>query len=276
MSNGFFLIDKPTGVSSNQALGALRKKMGISSMGHTGTLDPFATGLLVVAAGEATKFIPYLQTEPKIYRAVLKLGAATDTLDLAGKIIQTAGVPVLEKNGVEKVAATFLGKQMQIPPMFSAKKTDGERHYDLARQGIEVERKPCAVEIFELKIQEVAGDQIHFEVSCSGGTYIRVLGADLARNLGTVGHLVELRRLANGPYHVGDASESPIPIEKMLMHLPMVEVNAVQTADLRLGRKIKPSSVQADTSIVVLKQAEIFLGVGEWREDFLWPKRLVQ
>jgi tRNA pseudouridine55 synthase len=274
--NGFLLHDKPQGFSSNQALESLRKKIGIRRMGHTGTLDPFATGLLIVAVGEASKFIPYLQTAPKLYEAVLKLGTATDTLDFTGKIIQTAHVPVLEKSMVEKKAALFLGRQMQVPPMFSAKKTEGKRHYDLARQGIEVERKPCAVEIFELQIREVAGERVHFQVSCSGGTYIRVLGAELAKALGTVGHLVELRRLTEGPYQVKEASESIIPIEKMLGHLPLVEVDAAEGADLRLGRKIKPSSAQTAPSFVVVKNAENFLGVGEWRDGFLWPKRLIQ
>lgn len=209
--NGFLLIDKPAGPTSNDILNILKKKTGIKKMGHSGTLDPFATGLLIVAVGRATKLIPLLNDEPKVYQATLKLGEATDTLDCEGKIVETKPVPPLDSPSIESVLKFFLGKTRQIPPMFSAKKIAGKKMYELARKGIEVERKPVEIEIFDIDYLGGDAPTISFRVSCSRGTYVRVLGADIAKALGTVGHLVELRRERSGSFDVSFA-KSPYDV----------------------------------------------------------------
>ncbi|MDO8519410.1 MAG: tRNA pseudouridine(55) synthase TruB [Deltaproteobacteria bacterium] len=205
MHSGFLLIDKPAGISSNQALTILKRKTGLKKMGHTGTLDPFATGLLIVGIGQATKQIPFVQDEPKVYEAELKLGEETDTLDPTGKMIRSEAVPPLTDEQIRAVAASIIGPQEQIPPMFSAKQIDGQRLYELARAGKTVERKPVKINIYDIKVKEIISPFVRFEVTVSGGTYVRVLALTLAQKLGTVGHLTQLRRVKMGEYEVKNA-----------------------------------------------------------------------
>ncbi|MBI2340449.1 MAG: tRNA pseudouridine(55) synthase TruB [Deltaproteobacteria bacterium] len=293
--NGFLLIDKPAGISSNEALNILKKKI-MGKIGHTGTLDPFATGLLVVAVGETSKIIPYLNEEPKVYEAMLKLGEATDTLDKTGRITEKKTHLPIDREAVEKVLKSFVGRQTQMPPMYSAKKKEGKKLYELARQGLEIKRQPQEIEIFELSLQippapmehsplcqrGVGGDLISFRVSCSRGTYVRVLGADLAGRLGTVGHLTELRRIQAGSFSVKDAvdpasdfdlEKNLISMESALAHLPSVDLSAVEAKRICQGQPI--TAADTEKNIVVLKSGSDFLGIGEFRGGKLWPKRLV-
>lgn len=223
--NGFLLVDKPAGYTSNDILNILKKRLGFKKMGHTGTLDPFATGLLLVGLGSALKQIPHLNEEPKIYSATLKLGEKTDTMDLTGRIIETAAIPSLSETEIRDKLSPLIGPQEQIPPMYSAKKIGGKKLYELARQGISVPRKPVPITIYNLEflpdmgsltpghgepvepLNPVSGPSnlLLFRVSCSRGTYVRVLGETIAEHLGTVGHLTSLRRLSAGAFSVTDA-----------------------------------------------------------------------
>lgn len=203
--DGFLLVDKPAGISSNQALNLLKRKTGLKKMGHTGTLDPFATGLLIVGIGKATKQIPQVQDEPKVYEGELKLGEETDTLDPTGKVVAVGAIHEWPHPQILQVAKELIGPQEQIPPMFSAKQINGQRLYDLARAGKTVERKPVKITVHDFQIQNFNPPFIRFETIVSGGTYVRVLAATLAEKLGTVGHLTQLRRLAMGNFNVGKA-----------------------------------------------------------------------
>ncbi len=204
--NGILLLDKPKGLSSQQALSRVKYLFNAKKAGHTGTLDPMATGLLPLTFGVATRISGLLLEGDKRYFARVKLGEATDTLDAEGEVIATSPVPpTLTLEGLQQAAQTFTGQISQIPPMASALKHNGQRLYDLARQGIEVERKARDITIYELDSLALDGDYFSFEVACSKGTYVRTLAADLCEALGTVGHLVELRRLSSGPFSIADA-----------------------------------------------------------------------
>ena len=198
MDGGLLFIDKGEGVTSRYVDNAIQRLCHIRKVGHLGTLDPFATGLLIVAVGEATKYLPFLPDEEKTYIATLRLGVATDSGDKTGTVIEEAGVPVLQKEQIEAVLRGFLGKSTQIPPMTSAIKRDGTPLYELARKGISIEREPRPVEIYGIELLSFDGKEIMFETTVSKGTYIRVLGEDIAKKLGTIGHLVSLRRTRVG------------------------------------------------------------------------------
>lgn len=203
--NGILLVDKPEGTTSAGVIRALKPTLGSQRIGHLGTLDPFASGLLPLCIGEATKVARYLLLEDKAYTGRIRLGTETDTLDRTGRPTVTAPVPVLEPADVERTAAGFVGVRRQQPPMYSALKRDGVPLYKLARQGVEVEREARPITISALTCRLVAPDRIEFAVHCSKGTYVRVLAAEVGRALGTVAHLEELRRSQVGAFSVGDA-----------------------------------------------------------------------
>jgi len=203
---GILLVDKPEGMSSAGVLRALKPRLGRTKVGHLGTLDPFASGLLPLCLGEATKVARYLLLEDKAYTGTIRLGTATDTLDRTGRCIETASVPRLDRATVDAIAARFTGRQRQVPPMYSALKRDGVPLYKLARRGIEVDRAAREIEIARLDLVLSAADAIDFDVACSKGTYVRVLAADLAAALGTVAHLEALRRTRVGAFRLEDAT----------------------------------------------------------------------
>ena len=174
-------------------------------VGHAGTLDPFAEGVLVLGTGPDTKKLTNIATAKKTYRANLNLGKATDTLDLDGKISAEAVVPELTKETIASVLASFNGTQEQIPPMYSAKHVNGQRLYKLARKNKTIERDPVMISIDQISLLDYTEPVITFEVTCSKGTYVRVLGADIAEKLGTVGHLTALTRTRVGTYNIADA-----------------------------------------------------------------------
>lgn len=208
---GLAVVDKPAGLTSNGALSRIRRELGTKRAGHTGTLDPFATGVLVVAVGRATRLIPLISGDRKRYSAVLKLGIATDTLDATGEALATKPVPLLEGAILADTARALTGRQLQQPPVYSAKKVAGVRAHDLARRGERPDLAPVEVEIFELAITSVEGeDALRLEVVCSRGTYVRSLGEAIAQRLGTVGHLSELRRTYSDGFSIDDA----VPLEE--------------------------------------------------------------
>ena len=203
--NGFLLIDKPVGPTSRKVTDQVGRFFGTKKVGHVGTLDPFASGLLIVAVNKGTKAIQFLDDSFKSYAATIKLGEKTNTGDTEGEVIESKKVPLLTQGKIEEVLNSFLGKGEQIPPMTSAIRVEGKRLYELAHKGLEVERKPRHIEIKDIKLVEYKNDLLTFEATVSKGTYIRVLGEDIAEKLGTVGHLVSLCRTSVGPYYLNDA-----------------------------------------------------------------------
>ena len=233
MVNGSLLINKEIGLTSRQEVNNVSRQLGQKKAGHIGTLDPFADGLLVVLLGSSTKIVPFLEVMDKTYKATLKLGEKTNTGDLTGEVIKTKEIPEMSKEKIMEIFRGFLGKSMQIPPIFSALKVNGQEMYKYARKGIEIERKPREIQVFSLDLISFKKDEIVFTAKVSKGTYIRTLGEDIAEKLGTVGHLTKLTRLEVGPYSLKDAKRSKevtgkdlIPISKMLSHLKTFECDA--------------------------------------------------
>lgn len=205
--SGFLLIDKPAGMTSHDVIDRLRRITGIRKIGHAGTLDPFATGLLIVAVERsATKRLGELLKLDKTYEAVAVLGATSDTQDLTGKITEIPDVTAPDENAVRKALARHTGKLLQTPPMYSAKKIKGRKLYELARKGEEVAREPVPVTIHGLTLDRYAYPELAFTVSCSSGTYIRTLAHDIGHELGTGAYLKELRRTRISGYDIKDAA----------------------------------------------------------------------
>ena len=207
--NGVIIVDKEKGKTSFDEIRDIRKKYNIKKVGHAGTLDPMATGVLIILVGEATKLSDYLMNHDKEYIATLKLGKKTDTGDSEGKIIEEKEIPNLSKENVQNVLNTFIGKSKQIPPMYSAIKVNGKKLYEFAREGKEIERQERKIEIYFLEIIKLIEDnkkiaEIEFKVNCSKGTYIRTLCEDIAEKLGTCGYMKELRRTRVGRFTLND------------------------------------------------------------------------
>ena len=231
MISGSLLIDKEKGLTSRQEVNNISHLLKEKKAGHIGTLDPFADGLLIVLLGKATKISPFLEGMDKTYKATLKLGSKTDSGDLTGNVIENKDIPSLKKEDLENVFKSFLGKQTQIPPMYSALKVNGKALYKYAREGKEIERKKREITIYELKLLSYENNEITFISKVSKGTYIRTLGEDIAEKLGTVGHLTKLTRLSIGPYSLEQAKKTKdvgesdlIPALKMLSFMKSFEV----------------------------------------------------
>lgn len=205
MNDGILLINKEAGLTSRNIDNKIGHFYGTKKVGHLGTLDPFATGLLVIGINKGTKFLQYLDDSRKTYIAELKLGSKTSTGDLDGEIIEEKEVPSLSEKQILDIFETFLGDSEQIPPMHSAIKIDGEPLYKKAHKGIEIERKPRKIHVFGLDLVSYKDGTLTFTADVSRGTYIRVLGEDIAKKLGTIGHLVSLKRTILGPFKVEDA-----------------------------------------------------------------------
>lgn len=205
--DGFLLIDKASGWTSHDVVARARSITGIKKIGHAGTLDPLATGLLVLGLGRATRLLRYIQGAPKEYEATVQFGVATDTLDAAGAVLSRDPM-AFQRGDLEAVAERFRGEIMQVPPMVSARKVEGTRLYELARSGKEIEREQRPVVIHELEILDFAPSDYPtatFRVTCGTGTYVRTLADDVARGLGGRAHLMALRRTRNGSLHAADA-----------------------------------------------------------------------
>ena len=198
-------INKHRGVSSFNIVKSIRYITKEKRVGHGGTLDPFAEGVLIVGTGKDTKKLTNITNEDKSYLATIKLGVATNTLDTYGKIIKEKEVPNLDKKIISKILLSFLGSTMQTPPMFSAKKIAGKKLYELARKNIVIKRNPVEINISKITLIDFLYDKITFDVTCSKGTYIRVLGSDIAEKLGTVGHLETLIRTRVGKFLLEDS-----------------------------------------------------------------------
>ena len=196
--DGLMIINKQEGYTSQDVCNVVKKALNIKKVGHCGTLDPFAEGLLIVGYNQGTKILQYLEKSIKTYVATLYLGKKTSTADKCGETIETKDVKKYKKSQIEAILNTFLGKQKQLPPMYSAIKIDGKKLYEYARKNIEVERKYRDIEIYKIKLVNYYDNIIEFEVTCSKGTYIRTLAEDIAAKLDTVGHLIKLVRTKIG------------------------------------------------------------------------------
>jgi tRNA pseudouridine55 synthase len=251
--HGWVLLDKPHDMTSTEAVGKVRRLFDAKKAGHAGTLDPLATGLLPIALGEATKTVPLAQEGDKTYRFTITWGETTDTLDAEGEVTARSDVRP-DAHAIAAVLPQFVGEIEQVPPKFSAIKVDGERAYDLARDGVEVELKPRPVRIERLDIVATPStDETVFEMDCGKGTYVRSLARDLAFELGTEGHISELRRTRVGGFtesaaisldeladlaHKGRAFEGLAPVETALDDIPALAVTEDEAAQIRQGRAI--------------------------------------
>lgn len=201
-----YSIYKPVGWTSFDVVKKIKGITRERKVGHAGTLDPFAEGVLIIGTGKDTKQLSYISSSKKSYRATLKLGKTTETLDNEGPIVQTKNVPDFNIVEVEKVLSTFKGDYIQTPPMYSAKRVNGVRLYKLARKNIKVAREPINVEISDISLNNYANKEVDFSVTCSKGTYIRVLGQDIAIKLKTIGYLTKLVRIKVGEYNIDDST----------------------------------------------------------------------
>lgn len=286
--DGVLLLDKTIGLTSNDALQKARRLFSAAKGGHTGTLDPLATGLLPLCFGEATKFSADLLDADKTYEAVIKLGVTTDSGDAEGKVTATSTVNT-EKAAILKLLPQFTGDIQQIPPMHSALKRDGRPLYELARQGIEVEREARAVTIYAIDLLDFAGDALTLRVACSKGTYIRVLAADIGAALGCGAHLSALRRTRVGDLDLdGAVTLAELegldeagrmtrlkPVDALLHTLPILTVEGEAAQRFSHGNPVD-LPVGLSGKIRVYENGKL-IGIGEpGSGDRLWPKRLVQ
>ncbi|HEV7609050.1 MAG TPA: tRNA pseudouridine(55) synthase TruB [Steroidobacteraceae bacterium] len=289
MPTGIILLDKPKGLSSNGALQRVRKAYRAASAGHVGTLDPMATGMLPLCLDEATKVIAEIESGAKCYEFTVQLGARTDTGDAEGKIVEEQPVPVLDAAGIEAVLAAFRGVLKQVPPMYSALKREGRPLYELARQGIEVERAARTIEIRRLELTAAKSGVLELACECAKGTYIRVLGEDIARALGTCGHLTQLRRAWVEPFRdwpmfsleavLGGAEDGSglLPADAALKHLPFVGIGPEQAVALRHGQAVQSATqAPAGCRVRVYEPSGAFMGLAEVKADgWLQPRRLL-
>jgi tRNA pseudouridine55 synthase len=223
--DGAILVDKPAGLTSHDVVDAIRRQFGIKKVGHCGTLDPNATGLLIIVLGRGTKLSERLMGDDKVYEGTVKFGEATDSHDADGELTSSLPVMPMTLEQLNEEAATFIGDQMQVPPMVSAIKKNGVPLYKLARQGLEVEREPRLIHIYNFRFTEYAEPLGKFRVACTKGTYIRSLAHDLGQKLGCGAHLTALRRCTSGKFEVADA----LPLKALL-----------QLNDLQLEKKVIP------------------------------------
>jgi len=265
--DGFLLLDKPAGVSSNNVLQQVRRLYDADKAGHTGSLDPFATGLLPICFGQATKLGGFLLESDKRYQAQVLLGVQTSTGDPEGEVIATSDPSAVTREQIEAVLPRLLGNIEQVPPMYSAIKQAGRHLYELAREGLEVDRQPRQVRIHELKLLDVSPSGFSFEVFCSKGTYIRTLGEDWAALLGQKGHLIGLRRLETGPFRqvrmvtMADLDACNfdahrlqallMPLSAALGDWPRLEVDDFDAARLRRGLECGPYPMAEPGEVIV-------------------------
>jgi tRNA pseudouridine55 synthase len=277
MTSGILLMDKPEGVTSFEVVRRARRVLGIRKIGHLGTLDPMATGLLPLCLGEATKLVPFLMPEPKVYRAQVRLGIETDTQDATGAVVaRSESLPGPEQ--IYQAATSFCGEMTQVPPIYSALHCQGERAYRRARRGEAVDLAPRTVTVYELTVDEVALPEFTLTVKCSQGTYVRTLAHDLGATLGCGAHLAGLRRLAVGAFRVEESLALAelaemgreelelrlIPLYQCLPGLRPVEVEVSEAARLRQGQLlVRPADglkdgeqvrVLAETELVAVAQ----------------------
>ena len=290
--DGLLLLNKPPGMTSNRALQVVRRLLNAKKAGHTGSLDPSATGMLPLCFGEATKVCAYLLDADKTYRVTARLGSATDTGDADGSEIATAEVPELSVEKWDEILQGFTGESMQVPPMYSALKKDGKRLYELARKGETVEREPRPIRIDQIRLLEAAGTRLVFRVSCSKGTYVRTLVEDIARRADTLAHTVRLHRETVGQFRAEDMQDlalveaqaeadrdglrdTLLPPDVALTALAAVDLDEENAQKFCGGQAIQVGTEAESGLKRVYESGCRFLGVGELsQEGWLAPRRV--
>jgi tRNA pseudouridine55 synthase len=285
---GILPVDKPVGPTSHDAVSAVRRALRTRQVGHTGTLDPFASGLLLVCVGAATRLAEYFAPLPKTYVATLRLGQATNTDDHTGEVIASSDAwREVTREQVEAALAGQVGEIQQVPPAFSAKKVDGQRMYDVARRGGDVDLPPVAVTIYAIRVLSMDGPDVVFEVECGSGTYIRAIARDVGAALGAGGHLRELRRTRIGPHDVAGA----VPVDQLgdaervaaamitpadaLSHLPRVVADARGETEIRHGRTLPaPQDLHVTGPVSIVSAAGALLAVGESADGVVRPRKV--
>lgn len=290
MIHGVLNVRKEKGYTSHDVVAKLRGIVGQRKIGHTGTLDPDAEGVLPVCLGRATKLCDMLTDKDKTYEAVLLLGRMTDTQDIAGTVLERSEVPAFRKEEIMEALQSFVGEYAQIPPMYSAIKVNGRKLYELAREGKEIERKPRIVQIYEIRIQKIELPRIWMEVRCSKGTYIRTLCHDIGRQLGCFGCMEELLRTKTGGFCLedgltleeirrkkedGSLMEAVIPIDEMFTDYPRLKVKGRGEALAKNGNPLSLSllypyeekEAESRQNIRVYDEAGRFIAVYQWQEQ---------
>jgi len=284
--DGVLLLDKPSGLSSNAALQRARRAFDAEKAGHTGTLDPLASGLLPLCFGEATKFAQFLLDATKRYTATVRFGVTTTTGDAEGDVLEARPV-ALSRSDIEAVLPRFTGRLAQVPPAYSALKFEGRSHYEYARAGIDVPRPPRDIEILELALVEWSAPDAVIDVTCSKGTYVRVLAEDIGQALGCGAHLAGLRRVATGGFGIADAvtlerleamneverDATLKPAAALLRDLPSLKLAAPEAARFRQGGAV-PAPGSADGACAVF-DGNILLGVADVAAAVAQPRRVV-
>ena len=296
--SGMLLLDKPAGLTSNAALQDVKRLYQAAKAGHTGSLDPLATGVLPLCFGEATKFSQFLLDADKRYLTRIRLGVTTETGDADGEIVAESPVPDLTEDQVEGCLADFRGEIEQVPSMYSALKHRGQPLYKLARQGIEVERKTRKVTIRQLTLVEMTPDSLVLDIHCSKGTYVRTLAEDIGKVLGCGAHVVELRRLASGPFNIEQAvtldhlmalndeagfdglDKLLLPVASAVAHWPAVELPEMSASYLRQGQPVLVAKAPTSGWVRIFSESDNdeteFLGIGEILDDGrVAPRKLV-
>lgn len=292
--DGVLLLDKPLGLSSNKALQIVKRLYKAKKAGHTGSLDPLATGMLPICFGEATKFSQFLLNADKVYQVTAKLGQQTTTGDAEGEIINEKSVDAVTKETVEAILTELTGDIMQIPPMYSALKHQGQPLYKLARQGVEIKRKARPVTIYQLSMLDYADSVLSFEVHCSKGTYVRSLVEDIGDKLGCGAHVTVLRRISVSDYSIDtmitldqlrelkDREELSVmqglllPIDTPLQHFPVIALTDSLAGYIKQGQSVFVANAPTE-GLVKLMHNEQFIGVGQIQEDgCVRAKRLCQ
>lgn len=293
--DGILLLDKPLGRSSNSALQKVRYIFNAKKAGHTGSLDPLATGVLPICFGQASKVTAYLLDSDKSYRCTAELGVTTTTGDKEGEILQTREITTFSDPYLEKVLDKFRGRIQQIPPMYSALKHDGQPLYKLARKGINIEREPRNVTIHELTVVDTTSNSITLDVRCSKGTYIRTLAQDIGEVLGCGAHLSMLRRTNVSPFdcsklytieEIEQLAESNkletalLPIDSALIKLPLIQLTDAETQLMRNGIKVNREEIPQCDMIRLYSANNEFIGIGRYSrnesgEPQIAPKRML-
>ena len=276
---GILVLDKTAGVTSFDAVALVRRRLGLKRVGHAGTLDPAATGVLPILLGEATKLMPYLADQDKEYVATLRLGVTTDTGDTSGRVTASAPVPLLTPDALTAACRPYVGRIKQVPPMYSAVHHEGRRLYELAREGREVVREPREVVIHSIDVEEVEGDRARLRVVCGKGTYVRVLAADVGAALGCGAAVARLMRTRVGPFRLEEAvpwaalAEGPptavwarvLPADAALAGWPVLRLDAHAATQLEHGQSVElaPGGAAPGTLVRVHAADGRLLGVGE-------------
>ena len=286
--HGIILLDKRLGVSSNKALQEVRRLFNANKAGHTGSLDPLATGLLPLCFGEATKVSALMLDDDKRYQVTMKLGLMTDTGDAEGQVIETKPVPELSIEQIQCCLAKFMGLQAQVPPMYSALKLNGKKLYELAREGITVERAPRQITIYELHLLDATFDTLTLDVACSKGTYIRSLAEDIGHDLGCGATVTALRRTQAGQFLLANAKTieqlnaltydelqaNLMACDKPLEKLPALHLSEQQAKAISYGQDIDIESQKSESDYRLYADG-LFLGLGEYGiNGKLHPKKL--